>query len=86
MKSPGIEPTDGFLNHRMNASPKTVIITGANSGLGFECARSIASAGGWHIVVDNRTGAKTSAAVDNLRHYECVPHSHKPNITLCGTG
>jgi NAD(P)-dependent dehydrogenase (short-subunit alcohol dehydrogenase family) len=35
----------------MNAS-KTVIITGANSGLGFECARSIANADkSWHIVL-----------------------------------
>ena len=31
---------------------KTVIITGGNSGLGFECAKAIANAHqGWHIVL-----------------------------------
>ncbi|MEH0154480.1 SDR family NAD(P)-dependent oxidoreductase [Limibacter armeniacum] len=38
---------------------KTVIITGGNSGLGFECAKTIAKANqGWHIVLACRNAEK----------------------------
>lgn len=44
---------------------KTVIITGGNSGLGFECAKAIAHAHqGWHIVLACRSNEKGMQAVD----------------------
>jgi light-dependent protochlorophyllide reductase len=46
---------------------KTVIITGGNSGLGFECANQIAASGqGWCIVIAGRSKQKTSEAVKRL--------------------
>ena len=46
---------------------KTVIITGANSGLGFECAKTIAHAHqGWHIVLACRNNKKGTQAVNTL--------------------
>lgn len=47
---------------------KTVIITGANGGLGFQCARSIALARqGWHIVIACRNPRSGEQAADNIR-------------------
>ncbi|MBY8988085.1 MAG: SDR family NAD(P)-dependent oxidoreductase [Candidatus Lokiarchaeota archaeon] len=44
---------------------KTVIITGGNSGLGFECAKAIAHAHeGWHIVLACRNNEKGMQALD----------------------
>ena len=46
---------------------KTVIITGANSGLGFVAARTIAQFGkGWHVILACRDGAKGEAAKQRL--------------------
>jgi light-dependent protochlorophyllide reductase len=46
---------------------KTVIITGANSGLGFECAKTIAKANaGWHIVIACRNLKKGEEAKNKL--------------------
>ena len=46
---------------------KTVIITGGNSGLGFECAKAIAHAHqGWHIVLACRSKEKGMQAVDTI--------------------
>lgn len=46
---------------------KTVIITGANSGLGFECAKTIAKANkGWHIVIACRNLEKGEAAKNKI--------------------
>jgi light-dependent protochlorophyllide reductase len=46
---------------------KTVIVTGGNSGLGFECANQIAASGqGWCIVIAGRSKQKTSEAVKHL--------------------
>ncbi|OBB09492.1 alanine-phosphoribitol ligase [Mycolicibacterium setense] len=47
---------------------KTAIITGANTGLGFECARALlASDPGWHVVLavrDPERGADAAARLD----------------------
>lgn len=46
---------------------KTVIITGGNSGLGFECAKSIARENaGWHIVLACRNLEKGMGAVEAI--------------------
>lgn len=46
---------------------KTVIITGANSGLGFECAKSIAASGqNWTIIIACRSLAKGEIAKQRI--------------------
>ena len=46
---------------------KTVIITGGNSGLGFECAKVIARANeGWHIVLACRNTEKGTQAAETI--------------------
>lgn len=51
----------------MGEPDKTVIVTGANSGLGFECARSILRADdGWHVVVAGRSPERNREAVGRL--------------------
>ena len=46
---------------------KTVIITGGNSGLGYECARAIASAhAGWYVIIASRSQERASEAVQRL--------------------
>lgn len=51
----------------MASDKKTILITGGNSGLGFECARNIASGFSEHrIILACRDGKKAEAAVRNL--------------------
>jgi light-dependent protochlorophyllide reductase len=46
---------------------KTVIITGGNTGLGYECARTIAAAHeGWHVIIASRSQEKAQEAVQRL--------------------
>lgn len=46
---------------------KTVIITGANSGLGYYCAEAIARSGqGWHIIIASRNLLTVEEAVRTL--------------------
>jgi NAD(P)-dependent dehydrogenase (short-subunit alcohol dehydrogenase family) len=47
-------------------SGKTVVITGANSGIGFETARALAQKGA-QVVMTARDAAKGQAALDTLR-------------------
>lgn len=47
---------------------KTVVITGGNTGLGFECAKAIAQAHeGWHIVIACRDRQRGETAVSALK-------------------
>ena len=52
----------------------TAIVTGANTGLGFECARALAETGDWHVIVACRSPEKGREAVKRLiaqtRHQE----------------
>ncbi len=46
---------------------RTVIITGGNSGLGYECARSILLADdGWHVVIAGRSLERIESSVQRL--------------------
>jgi light-dependent protochlorophyllide reductase len=46
---------------------KTAVITGASTGLGFECARALLGTGEpWHIVLAVRDPARGAAAVERL--------------------
>ncbi len=55
-------------NLRDEKNIKTVIITGGNSGLGYECAKEIASdnTGDWHIILACRNPEKAASAVKRL--------------------
>ena len=46
---------------------KTAIITGANSGLGFECAKQMLGAGLSHLILAVRSSTKGEAAANQLR-------------------
>ncbi len=53
----------------MAQTDKTVIVTGGNSGLGFETARAILQAGdGWHVVIAGRSSQRCAAAASRLSH------------------
>lgn len=45
-----------------NTTTRTVIITGGNTGLGYECARALASKGDWAVVLASRNVNAASAA------------------------
>ena len=51
------------------AATKTAIITGASSGLGYECARALLQADrSWHVVLAVRELERGRAAADSLAH------------------
>ena len=51
----------------MDKATKTALITGGNSGLGFQCARRVAADPSWHIVLACRDSARAEAAVLELK-------------------
>ena len=46
---------------------KTVIITGANVGIGFATAKFLAAIPGWHVVLACRNESKAKAAIRGIR-------------------
>ena len=51
----------------MMTAKQTVIVTGGNTGLGFEAARAIAESNqGWHVVIACRNPAKAAKAVQEI--------------------
>ncbi|MDJ0789790.1 MAG: SDR family NAD(P)-dependent oxidoreductase [Myxococcota bacterium] len=50
----------------MSHTDRLAIITGANAGLGFECARSILGAPGWQVLLACRDLEKAAAAAERL--------------------
>lgn len=60
---------------------KTVIITGGNSGLGYECAKSILASGqGWCVVIAGRNKQRITEAVKRLE--AVVSNSQVEALTL----
>ena len=60
---------------------KTVIITGGNTGLGYECAKSIAAAQqGWHVVIAGRNKSRISEAAKRIE--AVAPNSQVEALTL----
>lgn len=59
----------------LTSATQTVIITGANSGLGYSCARAIARSGqGWHIIIASRDPSKVEESTRNLIAETQYPH------------
>ena len=57
---------DHFISHKINdCNNKTVVITGANSGLGFETAKVLASKGA-HIIMACRSFERANKAKQNI--------------------
>lgn len=50
-----------------HAASNTMIITGGNAGLGYECARAVAANPDWHVVLACRDAARATGAVERLR-------------------
>jgi light-dependent protochlorophyllide reductase len=54
---------------------QTIIITGGNSGLGYQCAKAIAqSERGWHIIIASRNLHRVENAVSKLITETGYPH------------
>jgi NAD(P)-dependent dehydrogenase (short-subunit alcohol dehydrogenase family) len=56
-------------------SERTAIVTGGNSGLGYQCAKTIAAAGDWRVVIACRDRVKADRSVTNL-----IAETSNPNI------
>lgn len=53
---------------RSARQPRTVLITGGTSGIGYAAAASVLrSDGPWHVIVANRDATRAKPAVDELR-------------------
>lgn len=62
---------------------KSVIITGATSGLGYYCAEAIARSGqDWHIIIASRNLLRVEEAVRNLMAETEYPHIEGMEIDL----
>lgn len=63
--------------NEINLNKKTIIITGGNSGLGYECAKNIAKANiNNHVILACRNAAKANDAVNSL-----IKETNNNNIT-----
>src|SRR5208282_3245036 len=58
---------DGLHRESRGDNMQTAIVTGGNSGLGYECARAIAAASSqWQVVIASRDHAKSNEAARSL--------------------
>lgn len=77
-KSTADEVADAY-NHGRSVSGKTVLVTGGNSGLGFETARVLASCGA-NVIIACRSKANADDAVQRLQ--AAVPKAKVDHILL----
>jgi len=71
------------MSTKYSAAEKTVIITGGNTGLGYQCARNLALAGqNWQIIIASRDSGRTSAAVERLKTETAYPHIQAMSLNL----
>lgn len=63
---------------------RTIIITGGNTGLGYECAKEVAgySPGDWHIILACRNPEKAARAVERLIAETGNAHIEAMNLDL----
>lgn len=62
---------------------KTVVVTGGNAGLGYECARAIAAPGrGWHVVLAVRSPEKGERAAQRLSEEAGDPNVEVARLDL----
>jgi NAD(P)-dependent dehydrogenase (short-subunit alcohol dehydrogenase family) len=65
------------------AAGRTVIVTGGNSGLGYECVKSILrAADGWHVVIAGRDRGRCEAAVKRLAAETSNPEIEAMDLDL----
>ena len=65
---------------------KTVIITGATSGLGYSCAEAIARSGqDWHMIIASRNLSKVEEAVHTLIAETKYPNIEGMSLDLAST-
>ncbi len=54
---------------------QSIIITGGNSGLGYQCAKAIAQSDrGWHVIIASRNLPRVESAVNKLMTETGYPH------------
>ena len=53
---------------------KTVVVTGANMGIGFATAKLLAGHSDWHVVLACRNRGKANAALETIR--QVVPEAN----------
>lgn len=54
-------------------SSKTILVTGASSGIGYEIARAFLE-GGWNVVANARNDPRLRGAIEKLGHAQRVAH------------
>src|SRR5262249_3136177 len=59
---------------------KTVVLTGANVGIGFATAKFLAATRDWHVVLACRNEAKADAAIREIKQRH--PHSQISFVPL----
>src|SRR5215470_15414558 len=59
---------------------RTVVITGANVGIGFATAEFLAAIPDWHVVLACRNELKAKTAIREIMHKH--PHSHVSFVPL----
>jgi NAD(P)-dependent dehydrogenase (short-subunit alcohol dehydrogenase family) len=75
----GAESTADEVIVGVDLTGKTAIVTGANSGIGFETARALAAAGA-RVIVTARDPAKVDETLAQLR--EQVPHARFEGVAM----
>jgi NAD(P)-dependent dehydrogenase (short-subunit alcohol dehydrogenase family) len=75
----GFESTAEQVIEGVDLTGKTAVVTGANSGIGFETARALACAGA-EVIVTARDAAKTADTVARLR--EAAPGAKVDGVEL----